>query len=116
MTLCSLDEAKQLPIGKQEHWQLFRAFQGTPLHAGMLDELIPLLDAPALDSSILGTEVLSAIEAREPHSIQDWDPDALGGLFGMTLWNRLAQSTESWYFYGKAAADDEPGGTMYFRR
>ena len=116
MPLYSLDEVKQPPIGQQQHWNLFLAFQGSPLHAALVTELLPYLDASAVDSSIVGSKVLAAIEAREPQVLQACGQEEVGGLFGMILWNQLAEGSERWYFYPKATSGEEPGGTMYFRK
>ena len=116
MPLYSLDGVQQPPIGRQQHWNLFFAFQASPLHAEIVTELRPYLDASAVDSSIVGSKVLAAIEAREPQVLQACDQEEAGGLFGMILWNQLAEGSEPWYFYPKANSGDEPGGKMYFRR
>ena len=116
MPLYSLDEVKQPSIGRQQHWNLFLAFQGSPLHAAIVTELRPYLDAKGVDSAIVGSKVLSAIETREPQLLQTCDQEDAGGLFGMILWNQLAERSERWYFYPKATSGEEPGGTMYFRK
>ena len=116
MPLYSLDGVQQPPIGRQQHWNLFLALQDSPLHAAIVTELLPYLDARAVDSSIVGSKVLAAIEAREPQLFQALDQEEAGGLFGMILWNQLAERPEPWYFYPKANSGEEPGGKMYFRR
>lgn len=78
MPLYSLDGVQQPPIGRQQHWNLFLAFQGSPLHAEIVTELRPYLDASAVDSSIVGSRVLAAIEAREPQVLQACDQEEAG--------------------------------------
>jgi hypothetical protein len=116
MTLYSLDGIVQPPIGRQQHWDLFRAFQGSPLHLAIVAELQPYLNDQGIDSTLVGSEVLAAIERREPQLLQTPDSDEVGGLFGMILWNQLVERPEPWYFYPKATSGEELGGTMYFRK
>ena len=116
MTLYSLDGIAQPPIGRQQHWDLFRAFQGSPLHEAIVAELQPHSSAQGIDSTVVGSKVLAAIEGRESQLLLVLDADEVGGLFGMILWNQLVERPESWYFYPKATSGEELGGTMYFRK
>jgi hypothetical protein len=116
MSLYSLDEIPQPAIGRQQHWDLFRAMQGSPLCEAIVAELQPYLDERAVDSTVVGSKVLAAIERREPQLLQALDQDEVGGLFGMVLWNHPVGRPEPSYFYPKATSGEEHGGTMYFRK
>jgi len=65
MTLHRVDGIVQPPIGRQQHWDLFRALKGSPLHEAIVAELRPHLSAQGIDSTVVGSKVLAAIEGRE---------------------------------------------------
>jgi hypothetical protein len=109
MPLYSLDNDLMDAVGQGEHWKLFEHFEGAPLHAAFLKELQAYLDQDRINSSRVGFEILSRIGDRDPELLRSYDQ--LDGLFGMTLWNLLAQREEAWFFY----PHEERKGRTYFR-
>lgn len=119
MPLYALDERKQNPICRGEHWRLFPPFQRRPLYDAIIAELDRYVADhynDGIDSSWAGSEILGTIEAESPQLFDAEDPDQISGLFGMTVWNYLAQHADDWCFVRKAPLTDEPEGTKYFRR
>ncbi|MBI5877047.1 MAG: hypothetical protein HZB53_05290 [Chloroflexi bacterium] len=116
MPLYSLDDKEQRAIGQRDHWDLFRIFQGSPFHLAIVRELEPYLSGEKIYSVEAGSSILAKLETEVPHVVEAYPHDVRGGLFGMTLWNLLAQRQEDWYFSGMTNALDEPWGYAYFRR
>jgi hypothetical protein len=121
MPLFDLKDKEQPRTGRQEHWALFEPFQSRPLHDAIVDEIESHIDAleetqSAIDSSWLGSEILGRLEAESVELFDEEVPDQVGGLFGMTLWNHLAQHSDDWWFVPKEGTVDRPEGTKYFRR
>lgn len=116
MALFSLDGVPQPPIGQQEHWRLFERFVGSELHTAIVSKLRSYLDGDHIDSPQVGSQVLRAIRTEAPDYLDSYSVEAAGGLFGMTLWNLLAEHSARWMFYPKKAdAHDDVTGTVYFR-
>jgi hypothetical protein len=69
-----------------------------------------------IDSRITGHEILEALESESPQLVQLCPEEQRGGLFGMILWNLLAQEDSGdWRFYRMSNAWDETQWTTYFR-
>jgi hypothetical protein len=116
MTIESLSGTVQSSIGTKGHWRQFEAFQGSQLHAVIVADLQRYLECKHIDSSIVGSEILGQIASTSPHLLDQYSQDDAGGLFGMTLWNLLANDSSRWSFYPKKADPIENvAGTIYFR-
>ncbi len=116
MSLVSIDGKSQPSVGKSDHWRLFVQFQESDLHTAIVTELQSYLNRRAIDSSIAGSEILDELSTTSPHLFDDFLSDQVGGLFGMTLWNLLAEQPEQWYFVSKQGDPlDDPAGKSYFR-
>lgn len=115
MPLYSPDDARQPSIGQREHWNLFRRFQHSALHTAFRTKLQPYLDGEQIDSRVTGRTILEAVRAESPQLLASYHDDQLGGLFGMTLWNLLAERPEDWRFYRMSDTWNETQWTTYFR-
>lgn len=114
MPLYSLDDVLQPAIGRGEHWRLFERFVGSYLHAAIVKELQSHLDGDAINSPLVGSRILQKI--RAPELLNGYSEEDTGGLFGMTLWNLVAQHPAEWLFYASLADPlDGVTGTVYFR-
>jgi len=113
MPLYNVEGRLQNAIGHREHWNQFERFQGSSLHAAFKAELDPYLDKQTINSARAGSEILTRIESQSPHLLQPYHPDQVAGLFGMTLWNLLAEHSASWCFYREPSPTR---GMIYFRR
>ncbi len=117
MALFSIDGKEQKNIGIKEHWGLFRTFQGTPLHAFLKQEIEKQLKTEAaINSKQLGSQILSksgevilALETK----ISD---EQLRSLYGMVLWNTIAERDENWHFCKQEKSCPEAtSAVLYFR-
>jgi len=120
MPLFNIDEKIQASTGKQEHWKLFRRFEGSDLHQAMVLKIANHLQKEMLYSSWLGSEILKQLEKEYPNLFEPYQSESgrqvISGLFGMTLWNVLADHGDSWYFHQpKIDSLDELTGTYYFK-
>jgi hypothetical protein len=116
MTIESLNGTVQSHIGTKEHWRRFESFQGSQLYAVIVADLQRYLECKHIDSSIAGSEILGRIASTSPHLLDQYSQDDAGRLFGMTLWNLLANDPNRWSFYSKKADPIENvAGTIYFR-
>lgn len=115
MPLYSPENVRQPAIGQREHWNLFRRFQHSSLHTAFLSKLRPCLDHTQIDSRVTGRAILEAVRAESPHLLQTYHEEQLGGLFGMALWNLLAERPEDWRFYRMSDTWNESQWTTYFR-
>ncbi len=106
----------QPAIGKKDHWNSFIDYQGSPLH-GRLSELIghQIAEEKIVNSGHLGKKILSEIQDSGDSLVNGVDPNLLGSLFGMTLWNHIANHPQNWRFL-KEEKDPrrEYSGTVYF--
>lgn len=118
MSLFNLDDAPQNSIGIKDYWNLFRRFRQTPLHTEIVNKIRLNLELGIryIDSRQLGSKILKEIE-RENNSLLSQEPaDEIGSLFGMTLWNILAEDIDNWKFYKKSIDSlDAITGMEYFK-
>jgi hypothetical protein len=118
MALFNIDDKPQPSVGKHDYWLLFRRFRGTALHSEIVNEIIDYLELNKdfLDSQHLGSDILKKIEKTNPVLYKQEPPDEMGSLFGMTLWNVLADDKDDWKFLSKSI-DSKDGitGTQYFK-
>ncbi len=116
MPLFDLDDRQQNSIGTREYWRAFEAFDGSPLHAALVQAIAPYLNHESINSMQIGSTTLSRLETESPELFRPYQHDEIGGLFGMTLWNIIAERPEDWRFYRLTNEMDEAWGTVYFRR
>jgi hypothetical protein len=118
MSLFNLDDKPQNPIGIKDYWNLFRRFRQTPLHSEIVNKIQQHLNLGNnyIESRQLGSKILKEIERENPSLLSLEPADEIGSLFGMTLWNVLAEDSDNWKFY-KKAIDTLEGitGTEYFK-
>ncbi len=103
MTVRNFDENParrqvQPEVGSSDHWGLFLAFQGTPLHEMLEQRVQPFLNQDAIDSAIAGRQVLTSLTSEEQTLLSPVDEQDRGGLFGMVLWNVLCRHNADWLF------------------
>lgn len=116
MTLQNIDGKVQDSVLKKEHWRLFEEIQGSDLHSAIIAKLQIYLEQGVIDSSIAGSEILGQIRSASPQLLEEYSEEITGGLFGMTLWNLLAEHQTHWCFYRKGGDPlDSPAGMTYFR-
>lgn len=118
MTLFSVAGEKQNAIGRKDYWRRFESFYGTQLHGLFVDEIITAIEQPTgkiIDSRQYAKIVLTKLERSAPELMDEWGSEELAGLFGMTMWNTIANRHESWYFYRTIGSDGELRGTQYWR-
>jgi len=116
MPLFDLEGNPQPLTGTRAHWRQFEDFQRSPLHKEFERRITPHLSEEQLDSSRLGSDILSKIEADSPNLLEEYQFEDVGSLFGMTLWNILAQHSESWRFFRAPREPGEIRGMIYDRR
>ncbi|GAK56030.1 hypothetical protein U27_02992 [Candidatus Vecturithrix granuli] len=122
MSIYSIDNKPQSPIGHGEHWRLlFQKFQNTQLHKIIIEELEVYIEKCSkssnsrvyINSAFAACEILPKLETLFPEIIEKCPYGQRAGLLGMVLWHWLANSPERWYFY-----NDDSGigdGKVYFR-
>jgi hypothetical protein len=123
--LVNLQHRVQPPVCQAEHWERFRILVEhpdlfNPLRARIVQAVEAVIDAqqnPAIESPRLGAQVLSAIDSWWHGEFRRRFPDfpngSDSGLFGMVLWNYLAERLDWWCF---AEQDDAHGyGTNAMR-
>lgn len=106
----------QPAIGKNDHWNSFVVFQGSPLHNRFV-ELIEqhIAQEKIVNSGHLGKKILSELQGDCDPQINGVDPNILGSLFGMSLWNQLATHPQNWRFLKEEKGPRrEFSGTVYF--
>ena len=119
MALFSLEGERQNAIGRKDYWRRFEGFYGTQLHRLFVDEIIAIIEkhtsGGVIDSRQYAKTVLTKLERSSPELMNEWDSEELAGLFGMTMWNVIANYPESWHFYRTIGKDGELRGTQYWR-
>jgi len=118
MALFNLDDVPQNPIGIRDYWNLFRRFRQTPLHSEIVNKIQQNLELGIsyIDSRQLGSKILKEIEKENSTLLSQEPADEIGSLFGMTLWNVLADDRDNWKFYKKSIDSlDALTGTEYFK-
>ena len=116
MSLYNLKLKLQPEIGIKIYWNNFRRFRDTPLHRAIVSEIKLFLKEKSINSRQLGNKILNKIEKNNPALIRQEPADELGSLFGMTLWNELANDTDNWKFH-KISINSLVAltGTIYFK-
>lgn len=104
MTLLDLNQ-KELPEeGQKDHWSVFRAYKGTPVHLALLEQIeeaIAHLGEDSIFSAQLGKQVLAGFDLDSITGTERLHGDDLGTLFGMVLWNHLALRSDTWILSGR---------------
>lgn len=116
MTLFSPDGKPQPPIGSGDHWKLFERFQDGPLYPLLVAKIQDHLTDEAVNSGQLGSAILSQLQSEHPTEYVNHGYAELGSLFGMTLWNFLANLDKEWCFTRTAASRREYTSMYYFPR
>ena len=116
MPLYNPDGNQQPPFGKRDYWQGFRRFVRSDLHEAFLAEISRCLNQECLNSRWLCSQILKKLQGEQPNLFERFGQEQVSGLFGMTLWNYIAQRTEDWYFTGNFDDSDEMIGVFYFRK
>ena len=111
----ALDNEQPL-IGKRDHWKMFEKFEGSVLHELFITEIEPILENETIDSSKFGKEIITKLQKSESDEFEEYKSKDIGGLFGMTLWNYIAQHNDNWYFTSTSKGERETSGTIYWRR
>ena len=117
MTLYSIEGKQQEEIGKKEHWNEFKKFQGSQLHKKFKYEISQLIgNSEKINSSHAGKHILAKLSMGTPAILKPYHQTQIGGLFGMTLWNWLAVHKDKWYFYRDSTTESEElAGMVYFQ-
>jgi len=110
-------EHPQNSIGRKDYWDLFKQYQDTPLHELLRNEIKKLLTtAEDVNSRMLGKTILTEAGKYILALEQSIDDEQLRSLFGMTLWNTLAETDDTWHFMNEAKNHPEDKSAMlYFR-
>jgi hypothetical protein len=117
MTLYSPEFELQPTIGGGAHWQLFTNELGSALHQALVVGITPYLSQTGdIYSRRIGYAILPTIA----NQFATYDPDMLGSLLGMTVWNMVAEHEEGWFFRPDTSPEgrdspDERGGYIYRR-
>lgn len=84
----------------EEHLDLFNPLRDRVVEA--VESAVDIQPNPAIESPRLGAHVLSAIgswwHGEFPRRFPDFPNGAERGLFGMVLWNYLAERSDWWCF------------------
>ncbi|HEY5534512.1 MAG TPA: hypothetical protein VIL99_06215 [Ignavibacteria bacterium] len=116
MSLFNIDGAPQNAVGHKDYWNNFRRFRNTPLHSEFVREINNNLNTNFIDSLQLGSRIITKIEKENLSLYNQESADEIGSLFGMTLWNVLAEDSENWKFLMKSIDSfDNAKGTQYFK-
>ena len=119
MTLIDINKRELAAEGQKEHWALFRAYKNTQVHRSIsakIDELLPTKEDGTVFSGQFGSSVLGEIDFDHVPGAENLSREDIGSLFGMVLWNHLAEAEEHWVLSGKYKDPyRETSTTTYFR-
>lgn len=113
------EKKKQKSIGSKDYWQLFKKHQNSTLHKHLKKEIETYLQAEtSINSKQIGKQILSNLNEKilaltTKTKISD---EQLSSLYGMILWNTIAERDEKWLFYKQEKTDPDTTSAMqYFR-
>lgn len=104
MTLINLDEKELSAEGRGEHWAVFKAYKGTPVHQAIrtaIEDAIPASEDGSIFSAQMGSAVLGRVNIQSLPGGENLSYEATGSLFGMVLWNHLALHQDTWVLGGR---------------
>lgn len=116
MSLSSIEGKLQSAIGKKGYWNEFVEFESSVLHKLFIYEVDQKVeDGKPLQSSQAGKEILTKLSSERPEVINQYHPDQLGSLIGMTIWNFFATDEREWAFTSTSGGhSNNLGGYYYF--
>ncbi|MCK4620602.1 MAG: hypothetical protein KAT62_00145 [Desulfuromonadales bacterium] len=116
MPLFDINGKKQNAIGKKEHWDLFKANQGSPVHSLLKGESVKHLQSDDyIHSGQLGSKILSNTNDAIKCLPSEIPENLLGSFWGLTLWNAAATGEENWTFSREKLQQSGKTVTHYFK-
>lgn len=118
MALYDVNDKLQNDVGKKDYWKLFDSFRRTALHSAFIAAISDFLSKNnSINSSRAGSQIITKLQTENVSIFNNIDSSVIGGLFGMTLWNHMANTPDLWYFriLPKEEGKDT-AGTFYFKR
>ena len=99
MSLYSIDGKEQKAVGVRDHWNLFDAYEDTPLHLLIKTTIEERLNREEIiNSRLFGKKILAdKLEQIATHNTS-LTRNQVSSLYGMILWNTLAKHSEDWTF------------------
>lgn len=114
MPLFDIHDNEQDPTGKGLHWKFFEKFENSDLHKLFRKEINKMvLERDTIDSKLAGAIIIENL--KKDHKDLITRQKNVTGLFGMTLWNILAQEDDNWYFSKEESDERGITGTNYWR-
>jgi hypothetical protein len=117
MSLYSIEDKKQNPIGTRPHWNLFKTVQDSPLHLLIKQAIEERMKAETtINSRLFGKKLLEAEQDTLQEYCAAFSKEQISSLYGMILWNTLANHEEKWQFCKQEKSSPEAGSAvLYFR-
>jgi len=126
MALYNIESKKQNPTGTKECWKNFDLFVRSEDHKELYNTLIIEISnyidkyietKEVVDSNKLGSFIINKIKQTDFEKYKFLSGTLHGGMFGMTLYNFLANDHRDWYFLSRAIDRfDEKNGSQYFMK
>ena len=117
MSLYSVEDKKQKAIGIRPHWNLFKTIQDSPLHLLIKESIEERLEAETtINSRMFGKQLLQEEQEKLQEYCAALSKQQVSSLYGMILWNTLANREEKWQFCKQPKSSPEAGSAvLYFR-
>ncbi|MBN8572264.1 MAG: hypothetical protein J0M18_21790 [Ignavibacteria bacterium] len=122
MPLFNIDNQIQQPIGNKPCWKNYRIFAKDPLHGELVKHISNYIDQnynklTEINSNELGSRIINSIRINDNELYKHLTYNLHGGIFGMTLFNYLANDSRDWYFHAKSIGSfNDSKGSFYFKR
>lgn len=117
MSLYSVDSKEQKAIGVRKHWNLFKEHQDSPLHLLIKQAIEERLQSEeTINSRLFGKKLLDEKQEQIQALDDSLRKEQLSSLYGMILWNTLANQEEKWLFCKQPKSHlDAASAVLYFR-
>lgn len=118
MALYDVNDKLQNDVGKKDYWKLFNSFRETALHSAFIAAISDVLSKnDSINSSHAGSQIISKLQKENVSIFDNIDSSVIGSLFGMTLWNHMANTSDLWHFHMLPKEEGkDSAGTFYFKR
>jgi hypothetical protein len=118
MSLYSVEDKMQKAIGIRPYWKLFKTIQGSPLHLLIKHSIEERMQSEkTINSRLFGKQLLEEEQDKLKEYCTTFSKQQISSLYGMILWNTLANHEEKWRFYKEPKSSPEASSAvLYFRQ